>query len=497
MKKGKALLALFFSATLASGLNFEEHVANAEETVDYVTGSSATFIIGTSGGFKDWYGTEGANIVSVKITNDTSAIPARADWVKEPIDAGSSSTVKTVVQISDTETKEYNIASFLTKNTTLSTEAQTLYDATVYANVETIYANSNQQMLFHDMNLLESIEFENFNTSNCQSMGMMFYMCHNLKSLDLSSFDTKNLYDMTEMFSNCRSITELDFTKWPNFKTDNVTTMESLFNCCYKLQTLNISTFNMEKNTRLSSFFSGDSSLENLTLPEVMCTSKVRSVISMFYDCQKLKVIDMSTYDMNGVLYDTKIQKYGTWNCVVGCTGLDVFYTPKVLKQLFEFYLPSQFSKYGYPAQATYQNVSQRFSIVPNKFIENWKSLRTSGSTNGICAALYAGSTSRTTLDSLIATYDNMDPLDQAVVDAAWDVEADGVTIKDTIDYVKAVIAKTQGTDGDYGIESANVNTIVNTPVLQTKISLIAIITVASVTAILGYYFYNKKRHAM
>lgn len=494
MKKRKAILALFFCATFASSLNFEEHVAKAEETIDYVAGSSATFIIGTSGGFKDWYGTEGANIVSVKITNDTSTIPARADWIKEPIEAGSSSTVKTKVQISDTETKEYNIAGFLTKNTTLSTETQMFYDATVYANVETIYANANQQMLFRDMNVLESIEFENFDTSNCTSMGMMFYMCHNLKSLDLSSFNTENLMDMTDMFSNCRSITELDFTKWPNFKTDKVTTMENLFNCCYNLQTLNISTFNMENNTKLSSFFSGDKSLENLTLPEVMCTSKVRSVISMFYNCQKLKVIDMSTYDMGGILYDTSIRKYQTWNCVGSCDGLEVFYTPKVLKQLFEFDLPSQFPKYGYPSQATYQNVNQRFSIVPNKFIENWKSLRTSGSASGICAALHAGSTSRTTLDTLIATYDNMDPLDQAVVDAAWDVEADSVTIKDTIDYVKSVLAKTQGTDGDYGIESDNVNTIVNTPVLSAKTSLIAIITVLSLGAIIGYYFYNKKK---
>jgi len=497
MKKCKVMLALFFSATLASSLKFEEHVAKAEETVDYDAGSSATFIVGTSGGFKDWYGTEGSNIVSVKITNDTSAIPVRADWIKEPVETGAASTVKTVVQISDTETKEYNIAGFLTKNTTLSTEAQTLYDATVYANVETIYANANQQMLFRDMNLLESVEFENFDTSNCTSMGMMFYKCEKLKSVDFSLFNTENLTDMTEMFSNCKSITELDFTKWPNFITGKVTSMDNLFNNCYSLKTLNISTFNMESNTNLRCFFSACRALENLTLPKIMCTNKVRMAISMFYDCQKLKVIDMSTYDMDGIRYDTEIHKYGTWNCVVGCTGLEVFYTPKVLKQLFEFDLPSQFSKYGYPAQATYQNVSQRFSIVPNKFIENWKSLRTSGGTNGICAALYEGTTSRATLDSLIATYDNMDPLDQAVVDVAWDVEADNVTIKDTIDYVKSVIAKTQGTEGDYGIESSNINTIVNTPVLQAKISLIAIITVVSLGAIIGYYFYNKKRHAM
>ena len=98
-----------------------------------------------------------------------------------------------------------------------------------------IYANSSCYSMFNTLGIrlgsgtnakIETIKFENFNTSNVTDMTMMFGGCPNLKSLDLESFNTSNVTNMTSMFYGCSNLSSLDLSV---FDTSKVTTMLEMF----------------------------------------------------------------------------------------------------------------------------------------------------------------------------------------------------------------------------------------------------------------------------
>lgn len=103
----------------------------------------------------------------------------------------------------------------------------------------TIYAPENSSWLFRDFVYVETIDLNNFDTSNVTDMSWMFD-CQSLTTLDLSNFNTSNVTNMWAMFRNCSSLTSLDLS---NFVTSNVTDMSQMFLNCLSLTTIDLRKF--------------------------------------------------------------------------------------------------------------------------------------------------------------------------------------------------------------------------------------------------------------
>lgn len=78
---------------------------------------------------------------------------------------------------------------------------------------------------------LESLDLNNFNTSNVANMSWMFYKCTNLETLDISSFNTSKVTYCFGMLFNCSKLKTIFVNKYScNIKT-SVNRSDILFNC--------------------------------------------------------------------------------------------------------------------------------------------------------------------------------------------------------------------------------------------------------------------------
>lgn len=474
MKKSSLFLPMALSLCLLGGINQSNHIANAEE-IDYVAGSSAT--LRSSSGFFDWCGEitvgaevekVGTRIVNLTITNNTNLIPNRSDWAFNPFECGAESTNATSVTISDTETRTYNAPVFITKDASY-TDADPKYNAVVYANVETIYANRNQSFLFHDMINLKSITFENFDTSNCVFAGMMFAGCTELETLDLSCFNTANIREMYGMFIECPALKSITFPS--TFVTNKVERVEAMFYACTSLTEINLSSFD---------------------------TSGAIAFASMFSGCTSLKKLDLSYLDLSNVSYDSDLG-FGVYleNFLKDCNSLEYIKVPKAMPAAYNIELPSQFSPYSEITEISAANgeTHKVINLPADKFIYEWKVLRTEGGENGICESLSSTSTSNLKLKQLLADYKTFDAETKTYVDATTD--KDDVTIGESVEYFQNVIDGKQATEKDYGINNEDAGSFITMSITEDSPYLIAIISLLGVLAVLGYYFYTKKKQAM
>lgn len=144
--------------------------------------------------------------------------------------------------------------------------------------------NENCAGMFIDNKYLNSITFNNVDTSKVTDMISIFDSCSNLTSLDLSGFDTSKVTDMCGMFKHCENLEKLDLS---NFDTSKVTTMSSMFWECSNLTSLDVSSFNTSNVEDMAGMFYGCSSLTSLDLSG-FDTSKVTKMSSMLRECSNL-----------------------------------------------------------------------------------------------------------------------------------------------------------------------------------------------------------------
>lgn len=97
-------------------------------------------------------------------------------------------------------------------------------DCIIFVYNKQIIADIDMESAFADLNV-ESIIFENFDTSKTENMAGMFFRCRNLTRLDLSGFKTKKVQSFVAMFENCNSLQSLDLSKFNIIKTADVTQM--------------------------------------------------------------------------------------------------------------------------------------------------------------------------------------------------------------------------------------------------------------------------------
>lgn len=157
---------------------------------------------------------------------------------------------------------------------------QTIIKGGVYQNNTTITsvifndgvkAGNTLDHLFDSCSNLNSVTFNDFDSSATTNMSYMFNSCGKIENLDLRSLDTQNVTNMVCMFARCSKLISVDLS---NFDTTNVRYLSSMFNKCYAIETLD-----------LSSFY----------------TPHLLTMTSLFGDCNNLKTLDISNFDTRNV----------------------------------------------------------------------------------------------------------------------------------------------------------------------------------------------------
>lgn len=97
-------------------------------------------------------------------------------------------------------------------------------DCIIFMYDNPIIADIDMESAFADLKV-ESIIFENFDTSKTENMAGMFFRCGNLTRLDLSGFKTRKVKSFVAMFENCNSLQSLDLSKFNIIKPADVTRM--------------------------------------------------------------------------------------------------------------------------------------------------------------------------------------------------------------------------------------------------------------------------------
>lgn len=113
---------------------------------------------------------------------------------------------------------------------------------------------------------------------------------------------------MFASFTNMESIEGLEL-----IDTREAISMEKMFYDCQKLESLNLSSFNTSNVTSMKEMFCGCKSLRNLDVSGFN-TAKVISMCKMFCNCTKLQNIDLSNFNTSKTTH--------FWQMFEGCGGL-------------------------------------------------------------------------------------------------------------------------------------------------------------------------------
>lgn len=517
MKIRKLLFNIFMIPAFLLGVNNNTHEVKADATP--VEGTRATLASSTlikeavSSVLRDSMNPEDAsylktwkNISDVTITNDPNDIANKSNfdptkYIGEPFEVGEAGT-KTSVTSRTGNTKEFYVAGFLFDFNLNVGDAMNYY-LVLYANVENIYANEISADLFGGMNELERLNLKCFNTKEVVDFSNMFADCHLLQDVSfLEKFNTPNAKNLSGMFSNCYWLKSIDFNNYPNFRSNNLENFEKMFYGCKDLESVNMSPLDGSKITNIRQMFDGCGSISKLDLSFI--TSQNIQYCYKAFNCEG--------YNSNGEfmekIEELNISKMGLSNVVLdgpnGENELDLYlhndrflmiiYSPTCLPEGKQIELNSSF-----PSESHYitnESCNQRISNIPFIFWNNWSMLREEVE-NNLCEALVPGSFPRMELDFLLDEYKKMDPIDQATVDAMWDIEEENTTMKDSLDYFRAVIEGTQKTDGDYGLNTNNEgNNITLMSLENTNSAVIVIITfISSIVALISYATIMRKKY--
>ena len=93
-----------------------------------------------------------------------------------------------------------------------------------------------------NVEFIEMIDFNYFDSSKVQNMNYMLGGCKSLKSIKFGDFSTNEVTTMRAVFINCHSLKYLDLS---SFNTEKVRDTSFMFNNCYLLIYLDISNFNL------------------------------------------------------------------------------------------------------------------------------------------------------------------------------------------------------------------------------------------------------------
>ena len=181
-----------------------------------------------------------------------------------------------------------------------------------------IILNSNQNI----------VSVENLGTLGYVNISSMFLDCQNLVSFNAGNTDTSSVTSLNGMFTDCISLSSANVS---TLDTSNVTIINSMFQGCNSLTTLVLSNWDTSNVGYFVNAFRGCTSLETLLLPDNFVTSNALQITSVFYDCQSLQSLDVSTWDTSNVRRMTAIfvRCFGLTDIVgletnISITGLNI-----------------------------------------------------------------------------------------------------------------------------------------------------------------------------
>lgn len=144
---------------------------------------------------------------------------------------------------------------------------------------------------------LVSVDTQNLDTSNVNSMGFMFYKCVSLTTIDVSQWDTSNVTGFGSMFEQCEVLSQLDVSNWD---TGKVTTLNYMFYKCQTLTALDVSNWDTKNVTNMGSVFYKCINLASIDVSN-WNTQNVNRMGDMFRECQEVTSLDLSNWDTSGV----------------------------------------------------------------------------------------------------------------------------------------------------------------------------------------------------
>lgn len=133
---------------------------------------------------------------------------------------------------------------------------------------------------FCDWSKLIKIDISNFNLGNCTNLYFAFAECTELEEIKLGSLNTEKVTNFESMFAGPNAYAGLDTNK---------------------LKTLDISGLKFNSATNIKALFSNCKYIENIIGLESIKTDKITDLSSMFYMCEKLEEVDISSWNVSNV----------------------------------------------------------------------------------------------------------------------------------------------------------------------------------------------------
>ena len=159
---------------------------------------------------------------------------------------------------------------------------------------------NNMKLMFKNCKSLKKIDFPS-NIKNVNNMKGSFTFCENLENIVLSSFEFNKLEDLSEIFQGCLNLKKIKFPS----KIKDVNNMKGSFSSCQNLENIDLSSFDFSNVKDLSEMFKGCTNLKEIKFPSVkekpFSTNNLTKTDSMLQECIKLKSIDFSIFNFNGL----------------------------------------------------------------------------------------------------------------------------------------------------------------------------------------------------
>ena len=197
-----------------------------------------------------------------------------------------------------------------------------------YSESTYVYLNKYTNYMFSNLFNVTTIDFSTIKTNITTNMGQLFYGDHHLttNSLNLNNWDTSNVVNMENMFQSCWAIQNLDLS---SFNTSKVTSMRAMFYAMDSLESVNLSSFDtsivqsmyyMFNSTKINNL-----DLSNFNMSRVTNTTDMFGSVSTLTSLKTPSVYPSDTsltitlpttlYDVNGTSYTTltSISPINTW----------------------------------------------------------------------------------------------------------------------------------------------------------------------------------------
>ena len=154
------------------------------------------------------------------------------------------------------------------------------------------YYISDCSYMFYNCPNLTDVNLSNFDISPVTKMNDMFNYCINLTNVKFPKNETKRLDNMAYMFNYCKHLKSINFE---NIDTENVTDMSGMFQNCEQLEELDLTNFCTPNVSSLNCMFNDCFNLKSIKFSHKFNTAKVLFMNYMFFGCEKMEVLDLTT----------------------------------------------------------------------------------------------------------------------------------------------------------------------------------------------------------